>query len=621
MISALSQKLAKKEHGIVYPSGAVHISTIPLKLAGFNKKEAWDKLPKGWDASSRDKYAKSMSHENREGPVSTCMDKIKGHIDDPGAFCASLHDKVTGTTKWRGKKEAISATGQVAQLRDHKQKKKESKVSISEYQMFKKIREADQSADGKTHIYQVILIEEGLGNFKDCFFYTKQALQEAAQSALFDGAQSFADHPSEDEEETRPERSTRDILGYYENIQYQESAEGQGQLVANLCIADISSLDWANALLTNSLEYATKFKEKDLVGLSINASGSADPMNIDEFIQSNELSESVLAKLNEAKQKGISEIKVVGQLTDAQSVDLVTKAGAGGRVLKMLEQERSMGKFKENEGKSGMPHEPKAPKMPKVPKTPKAPGMGHHKQNEAGDGDGAPPAAHAQPGGDADGATPDHADAAQDQALFAKMIKQYLGKDGDQEEMQMAQHAYQAHREHGMEHDEAYEAAGKHLQMAMEIGKKMAQAHQAESEGESESETQESESEGEAQEAQTPPPNPHEGKKESMRVAKLAGEVAQMRESLKRYELRDYLDDKLKNSGESNAVTKKFREALGVAKSKEHIDSTWKVFVKAYKAGTEEVSESDGALFLEKNTRRENSEGAGIAFAGCLRED
>lgn len=539
MISLLSRKLAqKKEHAIVYPSNAVHISTIPLKLASDKKKEA------------------------------------------------------------------ISATAQVAQLRD---KKKES-FKVSEYhtQNFKKIREADKTPGLKTNVYQVVLIEEGLGNFRDRFFYTKEALQKAAALGLFEGSQAFADHPSEIEESSRPERSTRDILGYYTNVQYQENEQGQGQLVANLAVANIPSLDWANALLSKSVEYSIQFKEKDLVGLSINASGSASPIGIDDFMALPGLSESILQKLLEAKNQGITEINVVSELTEATSVDLVTKAGAGGRILKMLEMEKKMEKH-ESESK-GMPHEPKAPKMPK------APGMGHHKQNEAHDDQ-----AHMQPGGDADGASADHADADQDKALFAKMIKQYLGKDdADHDEMEMAKHAYDAHKEAGMEGHEAYEAAGKHLKMAMAIGKKMAQCKQAESETEAEAHESESESETMEAEKQSPPPNPHESrKKESMQVAKLAGEIAKMRESLKQYELRDYLDAKMKNSGESNTVTKKFREALGNPRSKEQIDSTWNVFIKAYKAGAEEVSDASDMLFMEKNARRE-SESSGMSFTDCL---
>lgn len=83
---------------------------IPIKIGGAlpgnwgSKEDGWEDKPKGWDDQSTAKYYKSMSAE--EGPTSDCIDKIDGNVDDPGAFCASLRDQVTGTTKWRhgGKK-------------------------------------------------------------------------------------------------------------------------------------------------------------------------------------------------------------------------------------------------------------------------------------------------------------------------------------------------------------------------------------------------------------------------------------------------------------------------------------------------------------------------------------
>lgn len=566
MINLLSKTLAKtkKEHGIVYPSNFVHISTLPLQLAKLNQKE-----------------------KHGDFSISSCMDKNKNKVDDPGAYCASIQDKISGNTKWRSNpsKEAIASASHTAVLRDQKKE-----CAISEYspRNFKRIREATKSGAFKNNVYEAILIEEGLGNFKDRFFYTKECLQNAAETGLFNGAQSFADHPSEDEEIVRPERSTRDILGYYENVRYEENEEGRGQLIASLSVANIASLDWANALLTNSLEYATKFKEKDLVGLSINAHGSADPMDIDQFMASTELADSVKAKLIEAKGQGVTQINLVNALTEAQSVDLVTKAGAGGRVLKMLEKEKSMGKRTVRESEA---HET------------------HHEDGDVNPGKGKP-----------DGASPDHADADQDKALFAKMIKQYLGKDdASPEEMEAAKHAYEAHKEAGMEAHEAYEAAGKHLKMAMAIGKKMAQAHEThESEAHEthESEAHENE-ESECNDKKEAEKNKE--KKESYRVAQLAGEVAKMRESIRRYELRDYLDAKLKACGESNGVTKKFREALGVPMSKKHIDDTWNVFMKAFKAGQEEVDAGTDAFFVEKNSRRETISNDGSSFEGCLR--
>jgi hypothetical protein len=242
-----------------------------------------------------------------------------------------------------------------------------------------------------------------------------------------------------------------------------------------------------------------------------------------------------------------------------------------------------------------------------------------------------------------DGVKVDHADAEQDKALFAKLIKDYLGKeDADEMEMEMAKQAYQAHKEAGMETEAAMEAAGKHLKMAAEIGKKMHQAMQSkeekkegegekETEAEGEAEKKETEGEGEKEaedeakeseckdeedekkEAQSLPASV---KKEAARVVKLSGEVAKLREALKTYELKDYLEAKLRKSGESNACTKLFREALGKPRSEKHIDETWNTFIKAYKAGAEEVG-SDDVFFLEKQSHR-GSEGKKVSFADCL---
>lgn len=494
---------------------------------------------------------------------------LKNHLDK-----YSSEFKLTAAAS-----EADSASTQVAQLRPAA--KKESAISKNVPTNVPKILSLKESNSEpfKNHKFQVVLIKEGLGNFANRFFYTKNALQNAIP--LFEGSQCFADHPSQIEEEVRPERSTRDILGYYENVKYQED-NGQGLLIADLVVADNISLDWAMSLLTNSLEYSKKFKEADLVGLSINASGAASPVSIDEFMNNQKLSENVLKKLMDAKTQGITEINVVDELKEAQSVDLVTKAGAGGRILKMLEQERDM--EKEN--------------------------MEKQHENE----DTKPAAAD---GAAASGAAPDHADEDQDKALFAKMIKQYLGKDdASPEEMEIAKHAHEAAMEMGHEGEAAYEAAGHHLKMAAAVGKKMAMKP-----------AQAAPAAPDQQEAQTPPPapkgdGPHDKmeKKESMKLVQLTGEVAKLRESVKKYELRDYLEDTLKKSKLPNAATKKFREALGVPKSKEQIDETLKVFTKAYEAKAEEVSDSFDGFLTEKQPLRESSASTKeVGLGDCLR--
>jgi hypothetical protein len=95
------------EHGIMNfamlsPRANKNVSTV--KNGGvLPREDKWaGPMPKGWTDSSRSSFYDSMSQaENSEGPTTNCMNKIAGHVDDPGAFCAALRDRVTGTTKWR----------------------------------------------------------------------------------------------------------------------------------------------------------------------------------------------------------------------------------------------------------------------------------------------------------------------------------------------------------------------------------------------------------------------------------------------------------------------------------------------------------------------------------------
>lgn len=64
----------------------------------------WEKLPKGWTDESLKKFWNTMTGDVKH-KVTKCMKEMEGKVDDTGAFCASLADKVTGTTKWRGKKD------------------------------------------------------------------------------------------------------------------------------------------------------------------------------------------------------------------------------------------------------------------------------------------------------------------------------------------------------------------------------------------------------------------------------------------------------------------------------------------------------------------------------------
>lgn len=64
----------------------------------------WENLPKGWTEESRTKFWNSMTKRAPKHPVSACIRRMEGKMDNPGAFCASLADReIPG---WRQKKQA-----------------------------------------------------------------------------------------------------------------------------------------------------------------------------------------------------------------------------------------------------------------------------------------------------------------------------------------------------------------------------------------------------------------------------------------------------------------------------------------------------------------------------------
>jgi hypothetical protein len=57
------------------------------------KASAWENLPKGWTQESLKKMWNSLTG-GRKHKVTACMKALDGKVDDPGAFCASLADKM-----------------------------------------------------------------------------------------------------------------------------------------------------------------------------------------------------------------------------------------------------------------------------------------------------------------------------------------------------------------------------------------------------------------------------------------------------------------------------------------------------------------------------------------------
>lgn len=228
-------------------------------------------------------------------------------------------------------KEADSVTGNKSVLRSESEQ-----VSIGTSRFL----EASSSDNGIGPTkFKVALIQEGLGNLRDAYYYTKEALEYAASNGVFEGKKCYADHPSVMEEQDRPERSVRDIIGHFENVHTENNDDGSLRLCADLIMLPAKSYEWARSLVSQAIQYGKKYPDRELVGLSINANGDAKESAIDDFLKS-DLPESAKPKLLKAKEMGISEVRVVSKITEAVSTDLVTEPGCRGKILEFIENER-----------------------------------------------------------------------------------------------------------------------------------------------------------------------------------------------------------------------------------------------------------------------------------------
>jgi hypothetical protein len=137
-------------------------------------------------------------------------------------------------------------------------------------------------------------------------YYPPETLQAAARDRVFAaGTHSYIDHPTATEEADRPERSLRDLAGSLATDAVWEEAGPHGPgLYADATIRD------AYRPLVDDLA--------EVIGPSIRAEG--------------------MAQHGEAEGR---EGPIVSQITSAESVDLVTRPAAGGRVVQLIESVRS----------------------------------------------------------------------------------------------------------------------------------------------------------------------------------------------------------------------------------------------------------------------------------------
>lgn len=160
------------------------------------------------------------------------------------------------------------------------------------------------TATGRRRRYRARLIEGDRWGASG--YYPAEVLRRDGPTAFAAGTQCFLDHPTLTETVDRPARSVRDIAG---RIATTPVYDGDG------LYADIEVFEHA-APLVDALA--------DTIGLSIRAAGEAEYGTV-------------------AGRTG----NVVSAITEGRSVDFVTRAGAGGRLVALLEAARAGQAFAE----------------------------------------------------------------------------------------------------------------------------------------------------------------------------------------------------------------------------------------------------------------------------------
>lgn len=488
----------------------------------------------------------------------------------------------------KNSKQADSASSAVQVLRTPKKESKQMSATN-----FRFLEQAETVNAPRPTRFRTVLIQEGMGNLRDAFYYTRSALESAAP--IFEGKKCFSDHPDAIEEQTRPERSVKDIIGHFENVHMESGSEGQSMLVGDLVIPADPAFDMPRALMSHAVDYSGKYPQSDFIGLSINANGDAKPMDMDDFLKSVQVPAGAMQKIQMARDEGISQVRVVDRITDAVSCDLVTSPGARGKVLELLEGDKKpmSKKLNESENKEAMPEDKSSMKDDEGGDKPK-----ESSEKEADGSDKPAPPAPEKKDGEGE-----HADADQDKALISEMLKKYIGDGSDEShESEMKQHAAAA-MEMGMEKEAAMHCAGFHM--------KQMKAHK-------ESAEKEELAKKEASGAGGPPSASAEAKESAAKIAKLQGENAALKESLKKKTLDEHVEKKLKESGLRMEITKQIRESAKGLKTPEEFDKHYGNFMSGYKAAN---PAGEGVVRLFVETEKTAPEvGGKVNFSDCLND-
>ena len=168
----------------------------------------------------------------------------------------------------------------------------------------KLVTEATDGALGEVTEKGIVPIVVASPGWGSSGWYGKQVLENAVQSRVFAaGTHLYLDHPGEAERYDRPERSVRDLVAVLESDATWDPQQG---IVAEAKIF---------------APYRDLFRDEDFVSaIGVSLRATAD------------------TTVGEAEgRKGT----IITELIEARSVDFVTKAGRGGKVLSVLESARA----------------------------------------------------------------------------------------------------------------------------------------------------------------------------------------------------------------------------------------------------------------------------------------
>jgi hypothetical protein len=131
-IMAEDEWLTREQVADICPTCADRMVAKGIKRIRASVIEAarWEKMPKGWTDESRKKFWDTLTGD-RKHKVTACIKKMKDKMDDPGAFCASLADRVD--PGWRSrKKKSRDVTADINYNRFEKTLSNRAKWFVSE---------------------------------------------------------------------------------------------------------------------------------------------------------------------------------------------------------------------------------------------------------------------------------------------------------------------------------------------------------------------------------------------------------------------------------------------------------------------------------------------------------